>query len=111
MDYYDIGIVYQNLKQYDIALEYFLKSFTIFEKQRPNDHMNIGRLLHSIGKSYRLKGDFFRAELYLITARNVREKDMPKNHTTTSSTYFELASLYYDQHCYLMTLNYAKKST
>ena len=77
ISYLNLGTAYFNLKEYDIALDFFYKSEKIFKKINPSNP-DLGVIYNSIGTVYASRGeskkglDFFKKSL-IITEANLKE--------------------------------------
>lgn len=86
----NIGIIYSNQNQYDLALEMYMKGLAM--SQRANDKINQGNLYTNIGKAYQLKKLFDMAETNFEEAFRIRKE--ANDVYGVSRSYGHLGTLY-----------------
>lgn len=82
----NIGDIYEREKQYDNALEYYLKSLVLMGKNPKTSPADKSTVLISVSSIYNIKGDYAQSKKYLLEAlslsesiRSNRERFIQKN--------------------------------
>lgn len=70
--YNNIGLIYQNLGSYELAIEYLKEGITLAKASKVG-MLQLGTLLNNLGKTYQQTGDTSLAYSYLMESLRVRE--------------------------------------
>jgi tetratricopeptide (TPR) repeat protein len=94
--YYTINLAYDNIGNYEKALDYHFKAKEIFEKVLGKDHPDTATSYNNIGNVYKKQGNYEKALEYCFKALEIRENKLGKNHPLTKATYENIAVTYYN---------------
>jgi tetratricopeptide (TPR) repeat protein len=91
--YFSLGVLYRS-RDNTRAVEYYLKSLSIWQEViRPN-HSTIASIYNDLGVLYRSEGDYRNAEENYLKSLSKWQEVLPANHTTFASIYNDLGVLY-----------------
>jgi len=108
--YLFLGYGYNQLADYDLALEYYEKAKAIYEKVLGTEHPSTATTYNNMAAVYRAKGDYDKALEYFGKAIAIREKVLGKEHPDTAITYNNIALVYDNKGEYDLALEYYGKS-
>lgn len=92
----NIGILYQEQKNYKEALQNYLRTYEIRQKIYPPDEVAVGMALNNIGNSYYLL-QLPDALYYYEEALKLYKKKLPPQHEKIASVYNNIGAFYDDQ--------------
>ncbi|MBK8966097.1 MAG: CHAT domain-containing protein [Lewinellaceae bacterium] len=108
-DYYNLaGAVYNELGNYEAALEFGLREIAFFEKTE--NHAALGIACNNVGTYYRSKGDFDRSLEYTLAALQHFSSDPKTTAQDISWTYSNLCGTQYRRKVYPSAIEYGLKS-
>lgn len=87
MSYNNIGMVYYNQGNYDLALEYYQKALDIYEKIQGVEQERTATSYNNIGLVYHVKGNYNQTLEYLQKALDIYEKVLGVEHERTAGFY------------------------
>ncbi|UJR07362.1 hypothetical protein I4U23_011648 [Adineta vaga] len=104
-----IGNVYLNKCEYDLAMNYYMRSKDLLPTCCPSDHVEYGRILGNIGSVYYLTGDMKQALTYYELALNILEKSLVSDNKEIIAILNNLGNIKRDQGDYNTALRYFKQ--
>jgi len=107
--YHRIGWSYDDLGDYNKALEYYGKALRIKESKLGKDHPDTATTYNNIAGVYWAKGDYDKALEYHGKALEIRESKLGKDHPDTATTYNNIALVYKAKGDYDKALEYYEK--
>ena len=105
-----IGGIYQELGEYDKALDYHEKDKAIHEKVLGTEHPSTATIYNNIASVYDYMGDYDKALEYNEKALAILEKVFGPEHPDTATTYNNIALLYNNMGNYDKALEYNEKA-
>lgn len=108
--YNNIGTSYKSLGDYDMSIEYSLKSLEKLRRHYGAEHLNIAAALNNLGLVYDSKGDLNKAEEYFNSAYRLRLKHLQPDDVKIGATYVNLANLYSHRGEYDKSIEYNQKA-
>ncbi|CAF3102703.1 unnamed protein product [Rotaria sp. Silwood2] len=85
--YNNIGLLYDNIKDYSKALE-------IYKKTLSNDHPNVVTCCNGIGLTYNSMGDYVKALSFCKTALAIFVRNLPPIHPLLTTSYNNIGLVY-----------------
>ncbi|MDR1565101.1 MAG: tetratricopeptide repeat protein [Oscillospiraceae bacterium] len=85
-----LGMIYDELDEYDRALEYYFKALAINGTEHPNTATNY----NNIGNSYAHKGEYGKALEYYFKALAIFEKTLSTGYPDTAMSYVNIGNVY-----------------
>ena len=107
---HNIGYAYDDMGDYDKALEYYGKALEIFESKLGKDHPYTATTYNNIALVYKNMGDYDKALMCFEKALEIRESKLGKDHLSTATTYNNVAGIYEAMGDYNKALDYYEKS-
>ena len=108
--YLNLGATYYLRGDYDLALEYPLKSLNIRLSVLGDNNLLVAENYNNIGNVYKEKGEYDKALEYQNKSLNIRLKLLGGNHPLVSDSYHNIGVIYSAQNDYKKTIEYFKKS-
>ena len=105
-----IGLIYDELADYDKALGYYEKALHIHEKVLGTEHRNTAATYNNIAIVYKATGDYDKALGYYEKALEIYKKVIGTEHPYTAATYNNIAIVYYYKGDYEKALEYLEKA-
>ena len=105
-----LGYGYNEMGDYDKALDYFGKALEIRESKLGKDHPDTATTYNNIAGVYWAKGDYDKALEFFGKALEIRESKLGKDHTDTATTYNDIATVYRFKADYDKALEYYEKA-
>ncbi|CAF3031171.1 unnamed protein product [Rotaria socialis] len=94
-DYYHaLGLMKENLGQYNQAIEFYERARDISEKTLPPNHPDLANSYNNIGNVYSDMGEYSKALSSHERALEIRNIALPPNHPDVANSYNNIASLY-----------------
>lgn len=106
-----IGVTYHRKKDYDKALEYYLKAITIREKELGKEDLSTTSISNHIGKIYLIKRDYNKALEYYQKTLTIYKKVYGKEDIWTAHSYNDIGLTYYLKADYNTALEYFQNSS
>ena len=103
----DVASVYDDIGNFEKALEYSKKALAIREKVLGTEHPSTAATYNNIALVYKAMGDYANALEYNLKALAIREKVLGIEHPDTAATYNNIADIYQAMGDYDMALEYA----
>jgi tetratricopeptide (TPR) repeat protein len=107
--YHRIGWSYNDLGDYNKALEYYGKALEIKKSKLGKDDTDTAATYNNIGEVYYAKGDYDKALEYFKKALKINESKLGKDHPDTATTYNNIALVYDNMGEYDKALEYYEK--
>jgi tetratricopeptide (TPR) repeat protein len=107
--YHFLGYGYNELADYDPALEYYGKALNIVKKVLGEEHPYTASTYNNIALVYDHKGDYDLALEYYGKALDIVKKVLGEEHPDTATTYNNIAGVYDNKGDYDLALEYYKK--
>ncbi|CAF1562976.1 unnamed protein product, partial [Didymodactylos carnosus] len=76
----NIGLIYKDLTQYQLALEYLIRAHEMYQCLLPEEHPYIASVLSGIGSVYEDQRDYKRAYDYYKCSFKMEHKILPRDH-------------------------------
>ena len=108
--YHRIGWSYDDLGDYNKALEYYGKALEIRESKLGKDHPDTAATYNNIALVYDNKGDYDKALEYYGKALEIRESKLGEDHPYTAATYNNIAEAYRAKGDYDKAMEYYGKA-
>lgn len=108
--YNNIGIVYQNLGDYDKALEYYFKALEITKDVLGEKHRDTAMSYNNIGAVYDDLGDYDKALEYGFKALEIKKDVLGEKHPDTAGSYGNIGIIYAELGDYDKALEYLIKA-
>lgn len=108
--YHVIGSSYDNLGDYDKALDCYGKSLKIKESMLGKDHPETTTTYNNIATVHYAKGDYDKALEYYEKTSEIIESKLGKDHPDTATTYYNIAEVYWAKGNYYNALEYYRKA-
>jgi tetratricopeptide (TPR) repeat protein len=108
--YHRIGWSYDDLSDYNKALEYYGKDLAISESKLGKDHPETATTYNSIALVYDNMGDYDKALEYYEKALEISESKLGKDHPDTATTYNNIGEVYRAKGDYDKALEYYEKT-
>lgn len=107
----NLGLIYMELKKYDLALDYHLDVKKTYEKHSDIDERLLASSYDSIGVVLTHKHDYKHALNYLLRATMLYEKNLPTtDHPSMATNYNGIGLVYYYNQEYQQALDYCSKA-
>jgi tetratricopeptide (TPR) repeat protein len=110
MSYNNIGNVYDDLGDYDKALEYHNKALEIRKSVLGENHPDTASSYDNIGIVYRNLGDYDKALEYHFKALEIYKDILGEKHRDTAMSYNNIGAVYYNLGDYDKALEYYNKA-
>ena len=108
--YHNIGIVYEYMDNYKMALKFFIKALEIQEKMLGFDHPDVLESYNNIGTRYRKLGDYQNALVYRQKELDYYLRNSRENVIETASAYNNVGAQYRDLKQYDKAIEYITKA-
>lgn len=109
--YYDeIARIYDDLEDYNKAIEYYTKKWDIRKKVWGENHPDIAIGYTEIGLLYNRKGDYVRAQEFFNKALDIRKKGLDENHPKVAQSYKNIGDIFLSQGDDSLAYEYYKKA-
>ncbi|CAF1309016.1 unnamed protein product [Rotaria sordida] len=108
--YHHLGLMKENQKPYNVAIDFYEKSLAIFEKTLPPNHLKLATSYNNIGATYNNMGDYSKALEFYEKALKIGEKALPSNHPDLALSYNNVATAYHNMRDYSKALEFYEKS-
>ena len=108
--YYFLGWGFDDLADYNKALEYYEKALAIYEEILGKEHPLTALAYNNIAAIYDKQGNYGKALEYCEKALAIREKVLGTEHPDTATTYDNIAAVYGKQDDYGKALEYCEKA-
>lgn len=82
-------------KDYNLALDYYLKAFDIQETCYPSNHAILANALHNIANCYVKKQDYHQALKYFNDSLSIKKQILPPEHIDLAATLTNIGTVYY----------------
>ena len=89
-----LGYGYNEMGDYDKALEYYGKALEIWESKLGKDHPSTAPTYNNIAGVHYAKGDYDKALEYFWKALKITESKLGKDHPSTAPTYNNIGEVY-----------------
>jgi tetratricopeptide (TPR) repeat protein len=96
----NLGLIHNNMEQYDKAEPLFQRALAIREKVLGPDHPDIAQILNNLASLYFHEKQYDKAEPLFQRALAIREKVLGPNHPDIAFSLNNLAAFYRSQHQY-----------
>lgn len=107
---YELGLDYDFLGKYELAIHYFQHSLVIRKKNLAANHFSVAKSLNSIGGIYFQKGDYELAINYTKQALTVYKANFGENHTQVGNSMMNLGLCYHNKGNYDLAIDYQLKA-
>ena len=108
--YNNIGKVYYNKGEFNMALEYHFKAMNIKESLLTPDHTSIATSYNNIGIVYSELSEYDKALEYFFKALDIVKKDLGETHSYTALSFNNIGTVYYNKGDYEMALEHYFKA-
>ncbi|CAF1322681.1 unnamed protein product [Rotaria sordida] len=108
--YHHLGLMKENQKPYNVAIDFYEKSLAILEKTLPPNHLKLATSYNNIGATYNNMGDYSKALEFYEKALKIGEKALPSNHPDLALSYNNVATAYHNMRDYSKALEFYEKS-
>lgn len=105
-----LGLMKDELGEYEAAIQYFNKSIEIEEKCIPRDEQSLAASYNNIGVVYSSMGDYSKALSSHEKALTVQKQSLPSTHLHLASSYANIGSVYYRMGDYHKALSSHEKA-
>jgi tetratricopeptide (TPR) repeat protein len=92
--YSNIGLTYQNMGQYSMALSSFEKTLEIKRKYYPPNDSSLAITYNNIGMVQNSMGNFASAQSYYERAIEIWQNTLPPDHPSLAAVYNNLSAVY-----------------
>ncbi|CAF1275312.1 unnamed protein product [Rotaria sordida] len=92
--YHHLGLMKDQQGQYNVAIEFYVKSLAIYEKILPLNHPSLATSYNNIGQLYYNIGDYSKALEFYEKALKIFEKALPPNHPNLATSYNNIGAVY-----------------
>ena len=108
--YNNIGVVFDNLGDYDKALEYYFKALEIRKEVLGEKHTDTASSYSNIGIVYDDLGEYNEALKFHNKALEIRKEGLGENHPDTAMSYNNIGIVYYNLEDYDKALEFHNKA-
>ena len=108
--YNNIGLVYANKNEYDLALQYYFKALQIYKELLGEKHTSVAKGYMNIGNVYAKKNEFDLALQYYFKSLQITKELLGEKNTDVARTYMNIGNVYYDKNEYDLALQYHFKA-
>ncbi|CAF1263979.1 unnamed protein product [Adineta ricciae] len=108
--YYNIGGVYQTIKKYIDAQDYYKKALEIRQKHLPENHSDIGQSQCSLGNIHLLLDEFDLALEKYYLALKIFNQSCPDQHIDIAVVLKNIGLLYEKKNDYQLSVTYLEKA-
>ena len=108
--YDQLGLMANNMGQYEKAIVYYEKALDIKEKQNPFNHQNLANTYNNIGALYESMGDYPKALSFHEKALAIQQQSLPPTHPDLANTYKNIGNVYNSIGDYSKALSFHEKA-
>ncbi|CAF4171125.1 unnamed protein product [Rotaria sordida] len=108
--YHYLGMIKNDLGQYNEAIEFYQKSLDIKEKTLPPNHPDLASSYNNIGLVYKNMGEYSKALTYYEKDLEIGLKALPPNHPDLAISYGNIGSVYRNMGEYSKALSSYERS-
>ncbi len=110
MDYYELGLLYEERHIYPKAIKNYQKSLEISERFLDKNHIHIGTIDNSLGMMFSENRDFIKAEKYFYKGLKIYKAWFDKDDIEMATFYNNFGTLYKEMREYSKAEKYFKKA-
>jgi tetratricopeptide (TPR) repeat protein len=108
--YNQLGLIKDNLGEYQEAIRFYDKSIKIAEKCKPLNHQNLAMSYNNIGLVYDSMGDYPKALSSHEKALAIKQQSLPPNHPALAASYNNIGAVYQNMGDYPKALSSHEKA-
>ncbi len=107
---YELGLDYDFLGKYELAIHYFQHSLVIRKKNLAANHFSVAKSINSIGGIYFQKGDYELATNYTKQALLLYKANFGENHIMVGNSMMNLGLCYHNKGNYDLAIDHQLKA-